>query len=343
MRGQRAAGGTQRATWAASRQQMSADVLARVTRSPTTARFSTELQQDPYPRSLCEIVPLQLLTNGRSTTEVLFMVRGVRAVLRGTVCLVTCAVVGAGLAPAGGAAWSPRARADEEQGPPSVPGSARSDGRVWPVEGRDGAPRPQVSRGWKPPPEPWAAGHRGVDLAAPRGSPVRAVADGRISFAGSVAGRGVVSIELSATGRPPLRTTYEPVRPSMHKGERVRAGQTVGTVASGPFHCQRGCLHWGARRGERYLDPLSLLPAALLRGSASRLLPVFGVPLPEAAANERHGVVSSAAAAGPTGTPALCLTPAAGFGRTAFRAHRRLAQGSRCTRAGRCTQQRMET
>ena len=158
-------------------------------------------------------------------------------------------------------------------------GPGGSGGRVWPVEGLAGLPR--VVRGWNPPPQPWAAGHRGVDLAAPRGSPVRAVAAGRVSFAGKVAGRGVVSVELSGTGRPPLRMTYEPVRPTVHKGERVRPGQTVGKLADGPFHCDRGCLHWGARRGERYLDPL-----ALLRGGPSRLLPVFGVPLPRHAGRD---------------------------------------------------------
>lgn len=230
-------------------------------------------------------------------------VPGVRAVLgrvcdavRAVACAVACAAVCAALAPTVGAVWSPRAQADERQEPPpSVRSADSSEGRVWPVEGHAGALRPLVTRGWKPPPEPWAAGHRGVDLAAPRGSPVRAVADGRISFAGRVAGRGVVSVELSGTARPPLRTTYEPVRPSIRKGQRVRAGQTVGTVADGPFHCPGGCLHWGARRGERYLDPLSLLPAGLRRGGPSRLLPVFGVPLP------KGGGSGEAAGPGPAG------------------------------------------
>ncbi|MGX9228951.1 peptidoglycan DD-metalloendopeptidase family protein [Streptomyces albus] len=70
-------------------------------------------------------------------------------------------------------------------------GKARP-GRFWPVEGAEGARRPRVPRGWDPPPQPWAPGHRGVDLAARPGQPVRAVADGKVSFAGKVAGRGVV-------------------------------------------------------------------------------------------------------------------------------------------------------
>ncbi|SCK36771.1 Peptidase family M23 [Streptomyces sp. WMMB 714] len=154
--------------------------------------------------------------------------------------------------------------------------------RVWPVAGQGGTARarPEVRRGWEPPPSPWASGHRGVDLAAEQGQRVRSVGNGRVSFAGEVAGRGVLSIELSGTGDPPVRTTYEPVRPSVRKGDKVRAGQVVGTVANGPSHCHRVCLHWGARREKRYLDPLSLLPPSLLRGGPSRLLPFHGTPVP---------------------------------------------------------------
>ncbi|MFI2645022.1 murein hydrolase activator EnvC family protein [Streptomyces sp. NPDC018610] len=158
-------------------------------------------------------------------------------------------------------------------------GSVPAVGRVWPV----GA-RPPVLRGWEPPATPYGPGHRGVDLGAPPGAPVRAVAAGRVSFAGSVAGRGVVAVELSGTGLPPLRTTYEPVRASVKEGDTVAAGQVVGTVEeSGPApgsHCGGGCLHWGLLRGETYLDPLLLLPPWLLDGGPSRLLPVLGVPTP---------------------------------------------------------------
>lgn len=152
--------------------------------------------------------------------------------------------------------------------------------RAWPVAGEGGSPRPVVVHGWRPPPTPWAAGHRGVDLATRAGRPVRAAGAGRVSFAGPVAGRGVVATELSGTGDPPLRTTYEPVRASVHKGERVRAGDVVGTVQPGRFHCGTACLHWGLLRGDRYLNPLSLLPPHMLRGGPARLLPFSGVPEP---------------------------------------------------------------
>ncbi|MGW9428484.1 peptidoglycan DD-metalloendopeptidase family protein [Streptomyces decoyicus] len=151
--------------------------------------------------------------------------------------------------------------------------------RAWPVGGTTGV-GPTVVRGWEPPPSPWAAGHRGVDLAAPAGAVVRAAAPGRVAYAGTVAGRGVLTIEVSHSGRPPLRTTYEPVRPTVRKGERVTAGQPIAVLQRGPFHCRAPCLHWGLRRGKTYLDPLSLLPRSMLRGGPSRLLPVFGVPVP---------------------------------------------------------------
>lgn len=160
---------------------------------------------------------------------------------------------------------------------PVAPPGGSAD-RAWPVTPTGGERRPVVERGFAPPAVPWAAGHRGVDLRAGPGAPVRAAAPGRVSYAGQVAGRGVVAIELAGG----LRITYQPVRASVAVGDEVGAGQVVGALAVGPWHCPGGCLHWGLRRGDVYLDPLSLLPEAMLRAGPSRLLPVFGVPLPGA-------------------------------------------------------------
>ncbi|WP_395574972.1 M23 family metallopeptidase [Streptomyces sp. BK79] len=153
---------------------------------------------------------------------------------------------------------------------PVVPAVAR----VWPV-----GDRPAVSRGWEPPATAYGRGHRGVDLTAAAGTPVRAVAAGKVTFAGRVAGRGVVSVELTGTGDPPLRTTYEPVAASVRKGDAVTAGEVVGAVEPTGSHCV-GCLHWGVLRGDVYVDPLTLLPPWLLSSGPSRLLPVLGVPEP---------------------------------------------------------------
>lgn len=151
---------------------------------------------------------------------------------------------------------------------PSVPAIARS----WPV----GA-RPTVLRTWEPPATAYSRGHRGVDLAATPGTPVRAVAAGRVLYAGRVAGKGVISLELTGTD---LRTTYEPVRATVSKGDEVTPGEVIGTVEATGSHCTAPCVHWGLRRSETYLNPLSLLPPWLLHRGPSRLLPVLGVPLP---------------------------------------------------------------
>lgn len=135
---------------------------------------------------------------------------------------------------------------------------------------------PDVVRGWEPPAGPYAAGHRGVDLAAPPGTEVRAVASGLVTFAGPVAGRGVLTVTLSGRSSPPLRTTYEPVTPLVPRGTTVTRGQVVATLApqrkSAP-HCPESCLHWGLLRGDTYLNPLRLP-----HQGPSRLLPVHGAP-----------------------------------------------------------------
>lgn len=142
------------------------------------------------------------------------------------------------------------------------PGPGR--GRVWPVGGRSG-----LLRRFDPPASRWAAGHRGVDLAAAPGTVVRAAAPGVVTFAGQVAGRPVVVVTHPGSGTPPLRTTYLPVAGSAPVGTGVAAGDPIGTVTADSGHCPVDCLHWGLLRGDRYLDPL-----ALLGSGRARLLPL---------------------------------------------------------------------
>ena len=112
-----------------------------------------------------------------------------------------------------------------------------------------------VVRPFDPPPQPWLAGHRGVDLAGVPGATVVSAAAGTVIFAGVVAGRGVVSV-AHPDG---LRTTYEPVAATVRTGDTVLAGTTVGTLVAGHPGCPvAACLHWGLRRMDVYLDPLTL-------------------------------------------------------------------------------------
>ena len=125
----------------------------------------------------------------------------------------------------------------------------------------------RVTRPFDPPAHPYGPGHRGVDLLGAPGAPVLAAGEGVVVFAGMVAGRPVVSVD-HADG---LRTTYEPVEPAVAAGQHVARGSPLGTLAAGHAGCSGACLHWGLRRGETYLDPLSLL-----RPPRVRLLPLGG-------------------------------------------------------------------
>jgi murein DD-endopeptidase MepM/ murein hydrolase activator NlpD len=118
----------------------------------------------------------------------------------------------------------------------------------WPLP----PPHPVV-RAFQAPLSPFGPGHRGVDLSAAAGSPVLAAGDGVVVYAGAVAARTLVSLQHGSG----LRTTYEPVEPAVAAGRSVRRGDVIGHLQEG--HCASPCLHWGARRGHEYLDPLRLV------------------------------------------------------------------------------------
>ena len=142
-----------------------------------------------------------------------------------------------------------------------LPGASADPVGVWPLQ-----PEPEVVRGFEPPDSPYGAGHRGVDLLGTVGQPVRSALPGSVSYAGLLAGRGVVVVDHGTT-----RTTYEPVTATVAVGTPVAAGATIGTLDLSGSHCfPRACLHWGWIEGEIYLDPLRLVGAGPVR-----LLPLW--------------------------------------------------------------------
>lgn len=100
-------------------------------------------------------------------------------------------------------------------------------------------------------------------MAVPAGSTVLSPADGRISFAGWVVDRPAITVD-HGNG---LRSSLLAVDSDLQAGDTVSAGDPVGTVAESN-HCPAGCLHWGVRRGETYVNPLQfvmdLRPSVLL-------------------------------------------------------------------------------
>lgn len=169
----------------------------------------------------------------------------------------------------------------------------------WPLPGR-----PAIVRPFDPPDAPWGRGHRGVDLAAPAGSPVLAAGPGVVTYAAVLAGRGVVTV----THLGGLRTTYEPVSATVRPGQPVSTGDVLGTLQAGHPGCPRpSCLHWGLRRGDTYLDPMILLATGPIR-----LLPLTDPPGPARPAHE-----PSAAAATITPLPREGSRPIGSVGLTA--------------------------
>ena len=99
--------------------------------------------------------------------------------------------------------------------------------------------------------------HRGVDFAAPRGTPIYAAGDGRVEYAGRKGGYGnYVSIRHNAR----YSTAYghmKAIRRGVTKGIRVRQGQVIGYVGStgrstGPH------LHYEIIKGRRQVNPLTV-------------------------------------------------------------------------------------
>ncbi len=169
----------------------------------------------------------------------------------------------------------------------------------WPVAGA-------VVTAYDPPEVRWGAGHRGVDLAAEPGAAVSATATGTVTYAGVLAGRGVVVVDHGS-----VRTTYEPVVAEVAVGQQVGAGERIGTLAAGHDCPASACLHWGLRAGEDYLDPLLLIGP-----SEVQLLPRSATPRPVPPPPELGGGSGALArpADGPTTSPfGMRLHPVTGI------------------------------
>lgn len=138
---------------------------------------------------------------------------------------------------------------------------------AWPLTGV-----PQLVRPFEPPSHEYGPGHRGADLAGDHEQPVLSAGDGIVIHAGRLTDRELVSVEHPSG----LRTTYEPISPTVTAGQQVTTGQPLGTLQAGHPGCRaappRTCLHWGARQEDRYLDPTGLV------GGRLRLLPWDGAP-----------------------------------------------------------------
>jgi len=136
---------------------------------------------------------------------------------------------------------------------------------------------------FRKPEHDWNAGNRGIDYATPPGTPVRAAADGEVTFAGQVGG----SLHVVVQHADGIRTSYSFLQTtSVHRGDVVKQGDVVGT--SGPS------LHFGARKpDDTYIDP-----ETLFEGSNDAHLVPDAERGRRSEADERAGVVRLLAALG---------------------------------------------
>lgn len=122
----------------------------------------------------------------------------------------------------------------------------------WPLRGR-------IIRGFEPPPGDYEAGHRGIDIAALFGTDVMAAREGVVAFAGWVGGSLFVSIDHPDG----VRTTYSWLSEVLvRKGQPVARGDLVARSGHGHPDVPEPHLHFGARLGSSYIDPLLLLEGA---------------------------------------------------------------------------------
>lgn len=132
--------------------------------------------------------------------------------------------------------------------PSGVQSSGDRDAMIWPVEGR-------VTSTYGP---RYGRMHRGIDVAAPVGTPIRAVRGGTVAFSGWKGGYGN-TVDIAHDGGGTTRSAHQSEL-LVHEGEQVERGQVIGRVgttgsSTGPH------LHFEVSVGGTTVDPGGLLPA----------------------------------------------------------------------------------
>ena len=124
-------------------------------------------------------------------------------------------------------------------------GAAPSSGFIWPTSG-------VVTSGFGP---RWGRMHEGIDIAAPTGTSVRAVASGTIIYAGVMGGYGNIVVIDHGNG---LSTAYAHLSAIWAGGGGVSQGQGIGAVG-----CTGSCtgphLHFEVRVNGAAVNPMNYL------------------------------------------------------------------------------------
>jgi murein DD-endopeptidase MepM/ murein hydrolase activator NlpD len=116
----------------------------------------------------------------------------------------------------------------------------------WPVQGTIVSPYGQR----------WGRLHSGIDIAAPAGTPIAAAASGRVVYAGSMSGYGLIVVIQHAGG---IATAYaHNSSNAVSVGQSVAQGQTIASVGC-TGHCYGDHVHFEVRVGGSPVDPMGYL------------------------------------------------------------------------------------
>jgi murein DD-endopeptidase MepM/ murein hydrolase activator NlpD len=146
---------------------------------------------------------------------------------------------------AASAALAERLRASSAGGGGSTGDGSSSSGFIWPVSGVVTS-----GFGWR-----WGRMHEGIDISAPAGSTVRAVAAGTVIYAGWMGGYGNLTIVDHGNG---LATAYAHQSAIYVGGGSVSQGTAIGAVGC-TGSCTGNHLHFEVRVNGSAVDPMGYL------------------------------------------------------------------------------------
>lgn len=107
--------------------------------------------------------------------------------------------------------------------------------------------------------------HDGIDIAAPKGTPVHAAHDGEVTYSDALRGYGNVIIVRHSHGFATVYAHNE--RNHAHEGQHVHRGQVIGSVGD-TGHTSGANLHFEVRQDNVACNPLYFLPSTTQTAAA---------------------------------------------------------------------------
>ena len=98
----------------------------------------------------------------------------------------------------------------------------------------------------------YSINHMGVDIVSPKGTKVKAVADGEVTEVGNSSSKGGKYIRIKHEGGSIQTHTWVTQTTSVKEGDKVTRGQSIGTTGSGS---EGDVLHFELAKGETNEDP----------------------------------------------------------------------------------------